>query len=80
MIALPTTDEPVSIVEGDALETLRALPDACVRCCVTSPPYYGLRSYIPPGSMRLRADLTQAEVDYVMAELAKAGVIPDSHG
>lgn len=33
------------ILCGDALETLRTLPDASVNCCVTSPPYWGLRDY-----------------------------------
>jgi len=35
----------VRILTGDALTGLRALPDASVNCCVTSPPYYGLRDY-----------------------------------
>lgn len=35
------------ILQGDCLETLRTLPDACVQTCVTSPPYLGLRSYLP---------------------------------
>jgi DNA modification methylase len=30
---------------GDAVKRLRAMPAACVDCCVTSPPYYGLRDY-----------------------------------
>jgi len=30
---------------GDALAGLQTLPDASVQCCVTSPPYYGLRDY-----------------------------------
>jgi DNA modification methylase len=34
---------------GDALDGLQTLPDASVQCCVTSPPYYGLRSYLPQG-------------------------------
>lgn len=33
------------IITGDALESLRQLPDCCVNTCVTSPPYYGLRDY-----------------------------------
>lgn len=36
---------PWEIREGDALELLRAMPDASVHCCVTSPPYWGLRDY-----------------------------------
>jgi DNA modification methylase len=34
-----------SILQGDCLETLKSLPDKSVDCCVTSPPYYGLRDY-----------------------------------
>lgn len=33
------------ILTGDCLETLKTLPDESVDCCVTSPPYYGLRDY-----------------------------------
>ena len=30
---------------GDALEILRGLPEGSAQCCVTSPPYWGLRDY-----------------------------------
>lgn len=33
------------VIQGDCLEVLRTLPDESVNCCVTSPPYYGLRDY-----------------------------------
>jgi DNA modification methylase len=33
------------ILQGDALTRLRELPTGTVQCCVTSPPYYGLRDY-----------------------------------
>ena len=33
------------IIQGDCLEKLKELPDCIVDCCVTSPPYYGLRDY-----------------------------------
>jgi DNA modification methylase len=33
------------IYTGDALAVLRTWPDKSVHCCVTSPPYYGLRDY-----------------------------------
>ena len=32
-------------MQGDCLETLKTIPDEIVDCCVTSPPYYGLRDY-----------------------------------
>lgn len=35
----------VRIVQADAREALRDLPDNSVHCCVTSPPYFGLRDY-----------------------------------
>jgi site-specific DNA-methyltransferase (cytosine-N4-specific) len=34
------------LLTGDALELLRQADDRQVRCCVTSPPYYGLRDYL----------------------------------
>jgi site-specific DNA-methyltransferase (cytosine-N4-specific) len=39
----------IRILQGDCREVLRTLPDASVHCCVTSPPYWGLRSYLPAG-------------------------------
>lgn len=33
------------ILQGDSLTILRTLPDESVNCCVTSPPYWGLRDY-----------------------------------
>lgn len=43
----------VRILVGDALAQLRTLPDQSVRCCVTSPPYFGLRDYGIAGQMGL---------------------------
>lgn len=34
-----------TILQGDALSCLRELESESVQCCVTSPPYWGLRSY-----------------------------------
>jgi DNA modification methylase len=39
------TSAPLRILQGDALEQLRILPAQSVQCCVTSPPYWGLRDY-----------------------------------
>lgn len=38
---------------GDALTILKTLPDESVQCCVTSPPYWGLRDYGVPGQLGL---------------------------
>lgn len=35
----------VEIITGDCREILKSLPAASVQCCVTSPPYFGLRNY-----------------------------------
>lgn len=49
------SDEAVTLWHGDALEVLRDLPDASVDCCVTSPPYFGLRDYGVDGQMGLES-------------------------
>jgi DNA modification methylase len=41
------------IVAGDCIAGLQALPDASVHCCVTSPPYWGLRDYGHDGQIGL---------------------------
>lgn len=47
----------VTILVGDALETLRTLPDESVDCCVTSPPYWGLRDYGVVGQLGMEPTL-----------------------
>ena len=49
---MPTTQQ---IIPGDCIEGMRTLPDASVHCCVTSPPYYGLRNYGHDGQIGLEA-------------------------
>lgn len=43
----------LTILRGDALTQLRHIPDRSVQCCVTSPPYYGLRDYGVDGQIGL---------------------------
>lgn len=45
----------VTLLQGDALEVLRTLPERSVQTCVTSPPYYGLRDYGVSGQIGLEA-------------------------
>lgn len=68
-------DDYVTLYQGDSREVLRTLPDASVNCCVTSPPYYGLRSYMPD-AVKLRDDLTPEEREYVERDLASLNVHP----
>lgn len=39
--------ETGKIYQGDSLAVLKTFPDESVDCVITSPPYYGLRSYLP---------------------------------
>lgn len=41
------------IMVGDSFEMLATLPSASVQCCVTSPPYWGLRDYGHAGQLGL---------------------------
>lgn len=41
------------VLIGDSRETLAQLPDKSVHCCVTSPPYFGLRDYNAEGQIGL---------------------------
>ena len=43
----------ISVIPGDCRAILPTLPDASVQCCVTSPPYYGLRDYGVDGQIGL---------------------------
>ncbi len=42
-------DGDIALYHGDALDVLRSLPAGIEQTCVTSPPYWGLRSYLPDG-------------------------------
>jgi DNA modification methylase len=43
------------IICGDALAVLSGMPDESVNCCITSPPYWGLRDYGVPGQIGLES-------------------------
>jgi len=44
---------------GDALEVLKTLPPGIVQCCVTSPPYWGLRDYSVAGQFGLEKTIDE---------------------
>jgi DNA modification methylase len=55
-----------TIYVGDSLTTLLRLPECSVQCCVTSPPYWGLRDYGVAGQLGMEATpeaYVQAMVD-----------------
>lgn len=57
----------ISIVVGDCMDRLGSIPAASVQCCVTSPPYYGLRAYLPPGHPDKSKEIGQEKrhADYI---------------
>ena len=61
----------VKILQGDCLTVLKTMPDASVHCCVTSPPYWGLRSYLP-GEVTPQKDCPE----WVIKKLKSLSVFP----
>lgn len=43
----------ISIIVGDCIKSMQAMPAQSVHCCVTSPPYFGLRDYGHEGQIGL---------------------------
>lgn len=56
--------------QGDVLEVLRTLPDESVHCCVTSPPYWGLRDY---GTAKWSGGLPDCDHSYNHGTQGKTG-------
>jgi DNA modification methylase len=63
----------VTILKGDCRDILKTLPDQSVHCCVTSPPYFGLRSY-DENSVRIDPSLDQQTYEWLVGELIKRGI------
>jgi DNA modification methylase len=51
--------QALSVIVGDALTVLASMPSESVQCCVTSPPYWGLRDYGVPGQIGLEETLEE---------------------
>lgn len=49
----------VLLLVGDVIERLRELPGDSIDCCVTSPPYWGLRDYGVDGQIGLEPTLAE---------------------
>jgi DNA modification methylase len=63
----------VSILVGDCRQVLKTLPDESVHCCVTSPPYFGLRDYGVDGQIGIEPtpDAFVAELVDVFREVRR---------
>ena len=63
----------IKILNGDCRDVLKTLPDCSVHCCVTSPPYFGLRDYGCAGQIGLEStpDAYVAELVAVFREVRR---------
>ena len=63
----------ITILQGDCRDVLKTLPDCSVHCCVTSPPYFGLRDYGCAGQIGLEStpDAYVAELVAVFREVRR---------
>ena len=51
----------VTLLQGDCLEVMKQIPDKKIQCCVTSPPYFGLRDY----GCEDQIGLEQTPIEYI---------------
>lgn len=58
------SEDDIKIVQGDSRRALQSLPDGLFQCCITSPPYWGLRDYGIEGQIG-----AENEVDAYIADL-----------
>ena len=59
------------IIQGDSLEVLKTLEPESINCCITSPPYWGLRDY-GTGKAQIGLELTPQEyVEKMVAVFAE---------
>lgn len=57
---VPATTKPDwCVLQGDAIQILPGLPDNSINCCVTSPPYWGLRDYGVDGQIGLEETMAE---------------------
>lgn len=58
-LATSSSGAKVRIITGDSLDILPTLPAESIQCCVTSPPYWGLRDYDHPAQIGAEASPDQ---------------------
>lgn len=51
--------DTAALLVGDCVARLREVQDGFVRCCVTSPPYFGLRDYGVDGQIGVESDVDE---------------------
>jgi len=65
------------LLQGDCLQQMATLPAASVQCCVTSPPYWGLRDYGTAGQLGLEATTDEYVANMVAVFRAVRRVLRD---
>lgn len=75
-----TSDGSVRLFLGDSRTTLASLEPKSVQCCVTSPPYWGLRQYLFDKAVILRYDLDEETRARIIKELDSRGIKPRQSG
>jgi len=65
------SDNQLTILTGNSLEVLKTLQNNSIQCCVTSPPYWGLRSYCPD-----QVTPKKDAPEWVIKELEKLNIFP----
>ena len=63
----------IRVLHGDCRDVLPTLPDGSVNCIVTSPPYYGLRSYDETAVM-IDPSLNDETKEWLIVELMRRGI------
>lgn len=65
--------DKVTVLIGDCIESMRKMQDKTINCCVTSPPYFGLRDYGVDGQIGLeqRAPMYVAKMVSVFEEVRR---------
>lgn len=61
------------IHQMDALSGLKLIPDNSIDCCVTSPPYFGLRQYLKK-YVTFKPDLDDKTIKQILEELNELGI------
>jgi len=63
----------IKILQGDCIEVMRKMDAESVDCVVTSPPYWGLRSY-DETAYRIDPNLSKEKRQWLLTELNKRGI------
>ena len=58
---------------GDNSEIIKQIDNESINCCITSPPYWALRCYLPD-TVKLKDTITGEEKESVLKELTLLGI------